>query len=297
MKIEKRAQILRVYKKTFLNYFRNKAQITPDISLKGTLDFKYVTILNKRSFPLLKASLVSLYYSSKELPAELVIVSDGTFSEIEFSEYFNFWPCKISYQHWSDIRDYFANNGELDLAQWATKQIWGKKMAAILYNSLFGSVLYADSDVLWFDQLIDKSTLSSQVTLRTTIDNSINYDQDLIQHLNADYLNNLVPINCGVVFIKENLLKRSAILKEAIKFEACQPGNFSEQTIFALLVHEIGSLYPLATVESSISDSLWPILPNYKNYPGGLKARHYLWALKWMFWRDYYFLFVKNRDI
>ena len=162
----------------------------------------------------------------------------------------------------------------------------GKKMSAILMHAEDSLVLFSDPDVLWYKSPIHSKFLENDLILKISKDNSHNYDTELINKLDLHYLYNLPPINCGVILAKGNLYRDSSeIIKKSIKHESLNPGKFAEQTIFALMIKEIGQIWENEEITANIDDVLSPIFKR-SSYTKELIARHYVWKLSWMFWRD-----------
>ena len=103
--------------------------------------------------------------------------------------------------------------------------------------------------------------------------------------MNADFLYQSPPVNCGIVLIIGDMFALSKTISQAITIESQTPGSFSEQTLLALIVQEFGEVWPEEEITTTIADILSPIF-KISQYPPTLKARHYVWNLKWLYWRD-----------
>jgi len=130
-----------------------------------------------------------------------------------------------------------------------------------------------------------KKDYSKEYLIKLSQDNSHNYDTELIKKMNADFLYQSPPVNCGIVLIKGDMFALSNTISQAITLESKTPGSFSEQTLLALIVKEFGEVWPEEEITTTIADILSPIFKISK-YPPALKARHYVWNLKWLYWRD-----------
>jgi hypothetical protein len=224
-----------------------------------------------------------------KIPAKVIVISDGSWDLKDGARYIDFWPGEIIFESWHESAQYHKNKGRNFLYSYASGHVFGKKLSAILRHGELGPTIYADTDVLWFKSPFKE--LDTECALRLTIDNSYNYDLNLVTILNGHSVLIRPPINAGVVYINGNMFLRSTILEHAIEIVAGKPDHFSEQTILALLADELGATWPLERITASIDDIFWPLYPSYKRDYKNLIARHYVWAMKWLFWRDYYLLY------
>jgi len=103
--------------------------------------------------------------------------------------------------------------------------------------------------------------------------------------MNADFLYLLPPVNWGIELIKGYMFALSKNISQAITIDLKIPGSFSEQTLLAFIVQEFGEVWPEEEITTTIADILSPIFKISK-YPPALKSRHYVWNLKWLYWRD-----------
>lgn len=252
---------------------------------KPVKDFSLLYICNEASFSMVKASLFSFLKHSDVLPAKVVIVSDGTWKADTGKKYFSSFKVPFEFDNWEACAIFYKNKGQEKLYTWAAKQIWGKKMAAILKYAESSLVLFSDPDILWYGNPIGEQDFKKTSLLKLSLDNSHNYDTDLIAKMNADYLYKQPPINCGVVLVKGDMFALSKNMIPAIEHESEKPGKFSEQTVFAMMANEFGETWPDTVVTANIKDILSPLFTKSK-YPASLIARHYVWRLKWLYWRD-----------
>lgn len=253
---------------------------------KKKSNFVYITICNRKSLKICQKSIHSFLINSNIHPKKIVIISDGSWETENAKKYFKKYNDLIFFDNWENNAVYFKEKSEYELYEWSLKQIWGKKLVSILRYSEEDIVLFSDPDVLWFGSPLKESDLEIENLLKISLDNSHNYDTNLIKKLNLEYLYNEPPINCGILITKGNYVLKDQTAREAISIESQNPGKFSEQTVLAILSHKMGSTWDENQIISSISDVVSPILKISK-YDNKVIARHYLWALKWLFWRDY----------
>lgn len=273
-------------------YFVERHAITKQS--KTAVNYTYLTITNKSGLRMLRYSLASILQSAETIPKKVVIVSDGSWENWEANSYFDFWPGEIEFESWEVSANYHLEKERHSLYIYASKQIWGKKLSAILKYAEIGHTIYSDTDVLWFKSPFSGINTKEETGLRLTIDNSYNYDLNLLAGLDREDMLNKPPLNCGIVYAKGDFFKKSVLLQKAIDLESLSPGPFSEQTILALLTDEFGTTWDFESVTSKIDDGIFPIIPDYKKQYNHFIARHYVWAMKWLFWRDFLYLRKKN---
>lgn len=257
---------------------------------KKKIGYTYITICNKASWEMVKASLFSLYKNSEELPENIAIISDGTWVPKEIETYFAKYELNVKGLTWQDCASTFQSRLP-ELVTWADKQIWGKKMAAIMYYSEKCPTLFADPDILWYRSPLSSEDLSN-LEFKVSTDNSHNYDDACIESLCQKHLYNSTPINCGVVYMNLKLDSLPIEAIDMIKHESITPGSFAEQTVFAAIDTKYQSRWEMKEITSEISDLMTPIYKptiHYKNMIG----RHYLWRLKWIYWKDFFNILKK----
>lgn len=255
-------------------------------------EFTYLTICSKRGLDMAAASLYSLFINSEILPNKIIIISDGSWDVSVGIKYFARRGLKVECKMWSECAERFKESHP-DLHKWANKQIWGKKMAAILSESEEAPTLFADPDVLWY-----KTPLTSdewKLPFKISLDCCHSYDQEYIKVSCKHFLNDTSePINCGVVYIRNGVSLLNDHALDCIKYESEHCGNFAEQTVFALMDADIKSHWNAKEIVSSIDDVIAPFFSPSILYEC-TRARHYFWRLKWLYWTEYFKMRWRNR--
>jgi len=264
----------------------NRLLLKPfDKFIKPANPYTYLTICSIEELDRVEASLFSFVKNTSFHPEKYVIVSDGSWDVLEGASFFSKNSLPLLFFRWEDCALAFKDTCP-SLMKWAEKQIWGRKLSAILYFSNNTPVLFADSDVLWFDTPINSKDLVS-TKLKLSVDNSHNYDAHGIEELKLSHLYDTEePINCGVVFIHGGLSLLDDVSLSFISYQAEHCGKYSEQTLFALLDLRFNCRWEPEEIVSDIDDIVRDFdLPNI--YYSNMMARHYVWRLKWVFWKDY----------
>jgi len=248
-------------------------------------EFVFVTICSNRELDLAKASITSFVLNSKIHPKEYIIVSDGTWNLKDGEEFFHNFVSPLKLISWEDC---VASISEMypEMVAWSQKQIWGRKLATIISFSMNSRVLFSDSDVLWFKTPFNYKELL-EIKLKLSVDNDYFYDNKCIKSLGLEGIyTKFPPINCGVVFISDFNNIITPIARECMKYEAESPGNFSEQTFFAILNMKYKSVWTSEQIRVDISDMISDFAET-SDITNDIIARHYVWRLKWIFWKDY----------
>lgn len=283
----------RILRRLYEYASRVKLAIMPfpfvDERVQHVEDFVFLMIFNKKTFIYAKATLYSFLKNSKDIPKLIVLVSDGTWNINEGEQFFSsFSNYNIRCESFQDSIDFFKNKGEVSLTRWAEKHIWGKKYAAITRYAENSLVLFSDPDVLWYSSPFSSDDFLQQEILKLSIDNSHNYDENLLEKLDLNILFDEIPINCGVVLMRGDVRMFHQIsgVYDALDYEAEFAGSFAEQTIFAVEYLKYKNVWAENEISASISDMLQPYF-KVNHYPLGFIARHYLFVLKWIYWKDF----------
>ncbi len=255
-------------------------------------EYLFVTICRKSDFDMVAASVYSLYKNSYILPNKVVIVSDGTWMPDDGIAYFKKYGITVECTVWDMCASYYRESCP-SLYMWAKGHIWGKKMASILYYSEQYKVLFSDPDILWYGTPLSETEIEN-CKLKLSIDNSHNYDDAFIKEWGFERLyDTLEPINCGAVFISGGLSLLSKDALKCINYEAEHLGPFAEQTVFAIMDLDFNYRWSMKQITSEISDMIQSFSSKTIKYENMI-ARHYLWRLKWIYWKDFFLMRMHN---
>lgn len=270
-----------------IDALRHINRLLPDIDIpqNDVADFVYLTMCGKADLDMTKASIISFCLNSDIHAKEYIIVSDGSWTITEGKDYFGNFVSPLRLVLWNEcVNDISTKFPEMET--WGNQQIWGRKLAAIISFSQTSKVLFCDSDVLWYGSPFDRRQLND-VKIKLSTDNDYFYDRKYIQFSSLTHIyENYCPINCGVVLIGDFNRIITPEARECMRYESEHLGNFSEQTVFAILNMKYQCTWRTDEIKVDISD----ILSDFNDTIDPrccTIARHYVWRLKWVFWKDY----------
>lgn len=239
----------------------------------------------------LNASLVSVYKYWKKLP-DIYIVSDGTPKDVIKNGLIK-WPRKVVVYSWQECAEYFKQNGNVELYEYASNELLGKKLVGIMYCAKDTPVLYADSDILWHNSPTEMEfnyDLKPQIKMSQDIAHF--YTMPLLEALDEKKCLDNTPFNSGLVFLNgefSSFPKWKALCKFLSTHRNL--GWFTEQTSFAILNNYFNpnSYFKLSEVLIKVDDE-FSLKSTKKLFPNIL-ARHYVNKKATTFWRDFLYMF------
>ena len=244
---------------------------------------RYLTVVGRTHWLMLRESTFSLYRSWKKLPT-ITVVSDGSWSAGDFCPVFSWWPGKINVLSREQIIAQADAAGELELAQYAEASAWGLKVASIVLSARQEPVLFVDADILWFKDPTDLFGPSDfWAKPRGVSENNCHQRRDMALRYCPKVLDPPF-VNGGILALHGEFLT-TEILRAMVREALSDPkdGAF-EQTIIATAVHKGAGLLPnkLSLVEF---DDI------YKFYRRNMRkegyySRHYVSWMRHLFYRD-----------
>lgn len=258
---------------------------------RESTNYQLVFFCGKKGIDYLNSSLLSVYLSWNKLP-ELIIISDGTPIESIKKQLIK-WPRKIKFTTWLECAEYFKNNNNESLYNYACKELWGKKMVSVLYCALQYPILYSDTDILWFGNP-ENFDLNKKPYLKMGEDISNCFSPDMLKVMNDQTSINKIPLNAGLIFANGDFSSHKN-WKKICKYLADHPDIRTEQTSFALLNNYFNP------------DEYWnhqQVLINVKDvyklgYTGKenpeIFARHYVDKKDITFWKDFTYMCLAKR--
>lgn len=258
-----------------------------------TTPFKMVFFSGERDLDYLNSSLVSIYKHWKKLP-EIIVISDGTPVNIIEKRLIK-WPKKIQVISWQNCAVSLKENGNIYLYNYASEKIIGRKLAGLICCAQKHPILYSDSDVLWFDSLLEKdlATETPQVIMSQDID--FFYTNELIEDLDEDKCLTTQAYNSGVMYLNGDF---TSYPKWKLMCEILGSNKdlsfFAEQTVFAILSNYFNpnNFFSSNEILIKIDDEYG--LKNTKKAHPQILARHYVSKKATIFWRDFLFMFFEK---
>lgn len=255
---------------------------------KGNIPFKLVFFCGEYGLSYLNASLISVYKHWDKIP-DIFIVSDGT-PLIKIRKGLIKWPKNIDIISWRECAEYFKNNGNNDLYEYACKDLWGKKFVAINYCAQRFPTLYSDTDILWFSSPKIEELTTKTPILMMCQDISHCYSDEMLIELHQQNLNETEPLNAGLIYANGNFSSFDK-WKSLCNYLSVKPDNRTEQTSFAILNNYYNPkvFFKLTEILIKIDDEF--NLKYTKKSSPKILARHYVHVKATTFWRDFVYMF------
>lgn len=278
--LDKAGKILRIIFSILPNYKLENIKIESSFNL--------VLFCGTNGINYLNASLFSIYKNWATIP-KIIIVTDGTPVDLVRKKMIK-WPKDVKIISWTECSNYYKEKGEFNLHKYASRDLWGKKLLAILYCAEKEDVLYSDTDVLWFKDPSNSITnISTMPFMKMCQDVEYCYSDDLNKELKDEKLFINAPLNAGVIFAKGSF-EGYPHWEKLCKYLADYPDNRSEQTTFALLTNYFGNSWSKDELMLEVDDMNEIKLNLYKERYKKIYGRHYVSTKSWLFWRDYLLL-------
>ncbi|MEH2042103.1 hypothetical protein [Nostoc sp.] len=256
----------------------------PQVSPKPEIELMFLTMTGAKHLPFLQQCLFSLYTSWSSIP-KLQIVSDGSITISKLEEALAWWTGTKSFSYWEESVSYHRQKGCESVAQFAEKNLLGKKLAILLEFGKCGATLWCDNDILWFKELPGlplKDQDSDLPILKVSEDFMASYDIDILEQ-SLSHLYSPPFINTGLVFLKGDLLQASN-LDHLLKIAAENSEFHTEQTIIAEAAYQLGNSTWSPEEIACFAKDKFSITSNYAGKQWA--ARHYFSPVRHLFFRD-----------
>ncbi len=255
----------------------------PRVAAKPVLPATFVTFGGAGHRLMLAQCLASLGLTWPRLP-RLRVVSDGSLDQATTARDLAWWPGPWELLAWHELAPGLRDRGHGALVRFAEREPMGRKMASVVATALEGPTLYCDVDVLWFREPARLTELTGRPAPQLVMSEDYvpAYDPALV----PERLPSLArpPFYCaGLLFAHGDFLAASGV--EELLVEAAERGfGLTEQTIFAEADRRLGgACWPRTEIALS-EDDRFSLAPSF---PGrSWTARHYVGAVRHLFWRD-----------
>lgn len=263
-------------------YVLSKQQI-PVIPFRPKSSLHYVSMVGRKHWLLLRESLLSLCFAWTHVP-RLSVISDGTWEEREFRQYFNWWPGSLRVWSPQQTLKLLPKSITPELHRLAEAHPLGLKLAGILALGTEGPLLFVDSDVLWFsDPWANQEKRTLDFVIASGIDPECSYNPALVESVQPT-LNTPPFTNSGCVWLQMNELDADFLKKTLVASQVNPHHEFNEQTIIAALIRNQGRFLPAEFFLVKFDDQ-HNISPTQtlRNPP---HSRHYVRFMRHLFYRD-----------
>ncbi|MEM7554054.1 MAG: hypothetical protein AAF378_08135 [Cyanobacteria bacterium P01_A01_bin.84] len=256
----------------------------PKVVAKPELPLTFLALSGANHLSFLQQSLYSLYQAWSSLP-KLQVVSDGTISVSELEQALKWWPGEKTIHLPEYFIEYHRSLGRESLGKYASNNVMGLKLAAVIKAGSEGATLYCDTDILWFrnlPNLTSESGSNSKVTLKMSEDFQPAYDHQLaeskLKHLYTP------PFFCaGLAFIDGKLLEELN-LEDLLIAASVKANHFTEQTILAESNYRLGGAFWSREKIACFVEDQYSLTPSYLQEKW--IARHYVGPVRHIYWRD-----------
>jgi lipopolysaccharide biosynthesis glycosyltransferase len=198
----------------------------------------------------------------------------------------SFWPGELAIEEWKATEDYHEKKNRGALTSYGNSHPFGKKLAIILRYAEQGPVIWADSDILFFN---DFTAFIPRHKTGFACGGSADFTtayHDAVIEITGNNLSERYNFNAGLLYVCGQNIYEDFNLKHII--ESIHPSYdfLSEQTIFAHLASKsMGILWPLQLIKSFHTDA-----QEIQAMPvEDVIARHYTSNVRHLFWRDAFF--------
>jgi hypothetical protein len=256
---------------------------TPKPKKKPILNLTLLSMTGEHHLLMLEQCLLSIARHWVAIP-ELIIVSDGNIPIEAIQKRLSWWCGPLEIKQWQEFTTYHSNRERPELATYAEKDPFGKKLAAILAVAEQKRMIWCDTDIIFYNDFskILLNTPANTPCIYTTEDWTRAYDDNLIKK-GLSHLQEIPPVNTGLVLCEGNLYD-SCGLKTLVAACISTCHSFTEQTILAEAVYRKGKvLWDCELIKIILKDHQ-SIKPTYLR--SNWMARHYIRPVRHLFWRD-----------
>jgi len=259
-------------------------------------EFNFVMLCGSKDYALLKQALFSARFFFKKLP-HLYVITDFDMPERTSVKIAKCYLAdRLHIINADECIKFHEENGNSLIKAFALQSPMGLKIAAIMQILAIGMpVLYADTDVLWFNDPADDIArfISGEVNIHMSPDFHPGYDFHLIKAASLGMTVDPPYYNAGLMFIKNITEEQHAIMEKilSIIIEMHKSSNeihknLSEQTLFAFIQKQAGPSEMLPDKYLLFSSDQFDIISTWQKH---VVARHYIGHIRHLFWRDAFF--------
>ncbi|MDX2110993.1 MAG: hypothetical protein SFY80_12200 [Verrucomicrobiota bacterium] len=265
----------------------------PKFPPRAPSSLHYLTLVGRADWLMLRESLVTVFRVWSLWPS-ITVVSDGTWEESDFRAAFARFPVRCTVLMPDAIIAALDPLKDAPLSKLAASHPLGLKLASILVMARRGSVMFVDSDVLWFsDPWAEHADTLKCSSLAAGQEPVNGYNQPLVNRLKLEALSGPPFVNSGCVIMQDDAFA-SDELHAWITAAASQPRErLNEQTLIAMAVRKQGTLLSPELFRVEFADGM-KLLPQSFRAPVPC-ARHYAGPVRHLLYRDALLLRMRVR--
>lgn len=247
----------------------------------------YLTLACRRDLVMLRASLSSLLQHLRNLPV-LILAFDESLSREDLETHFSDWPGEIQFWSREETTKFHAERGEISIAEFCRRDIFGFKFAACARAAETSRTLYADSDVLWFQDSNSLMASCNEQPVYGSTDLGTSVDEPTVEMLSEETKALVLqfPRVCAGFAIYNRPIEPGEELRRVLSriLSTDRIGRLTEQTFIGVMVRSFGAL-----ISDDFVPMVRPITARFKQDHIGERtfACHYPGELKTQLWIDY----------
>ena len=255
----------------------------PETEAKPEIPVTFLTFGGAGHRLMLRECLASLERSWPRLP-RVRVVSDGSLDPEAMMRELAWWKGPLEVVVWRDLAARLEAPRFAALRSFAERDAMGRKMLAIVASALEGPTLYCDVDILWLrpPATLEAFLAAPGTKLVLSPDPYAAYDAALVPGL-LPHLGQ-PPYYCAGLLYAEGDFLAACEVDDLLRHAAERGIGVTEQTILAEAGHQLGARsWPADEIALWDGDRL-SLLPSFRGRPWA--ARHYVGAVRHLFWRD-----------
>jgi hypothetical protein len=263
----------------------------PRLPEKADCGWPLLSMAGRGHLTMLQEMLRSLGRAWSRLPA-LVLVTDGSIEPGELGRELAWWPKPVTVRTPADYRSAAEAAGRPEIAEFSRRHVLGIKFAAMMHEAARGPVFWCDTDILFFQDLLDRSREmdTHSKPIYAAEDWLRGYDETLAGKVGRE-LERPPWVNSGLVWMTGDIYADAGLaphLRDALGH--CN--HFTEQTLIALATVRRGSVLWSRQMILLGDDDQFEL--RMRRIDPSFIARHYLTPHRHLFWRDALALRLKN---
>ena len=255
----------------------------PKTGGKPGLPLTFLTFGGAAHRLMLRECLASLGRSWPRLP-RVRAVSDGSLDPERVAHDLAGWGGPFEILSWRDLAARLGAPRFASLVRFAERDAMGRKLAAIVASALEAPTLYCDVDILWFRFPPTLATLlgTPGTKLAMSPDSQPMYDPALVPGRLPELAR--PPYFCAGLLYAEGDFLAACEVADLLGHAAEHGIGVTEQTILAEADRQLGGAgWPEQEI-ALLVEGRTSLGPSFRGRPWA--ARHYVGAVRHLFWRD-----------